>query len=321
MSLYKRGTKWCMNFTYLGVRVNRSTGESSRAKALLCVEREKAKINQLSLLPAREVVMLSDAIERVYESHFDQQTNASQRYSQLQTCLEIIGDKPLHKLTANTFSFLKSELSKGRKTATVNHFLTAIRKVMTVAWQEWEVIDRVPYIEIKAVKSSREQTISPEMLEDITSEMDEDIAGLVELLYETGLRLSEALCLTFEGNVDLDKGVITLKASETKGKQPRVVPLSTKAKAVFTDQEWVHSDGRIFPYSRQYVSRCFKQARDNLGFHPELCIHSLRHSCATNLVSAGKDIYMVAKMLGHSTVTMTERYVHLRPDYLMDLVE
>jgi site-specific recombinase XerD len=53
----------------------------------------------------------------------------------------------------------------------------------------------------------------------------------------------------------------------------------------------------------------------------EFVIHSLRHTCASRLVNAGVDLYVVCKWLGHSSIQITERYAHLNPDKLVHAVE
>lgn len=49
----------------------------------------------------------------------------------------------------------------------------------------------------------------------------------------------------------------------------------------------------------------------------EFVIHALRHTCASRLVNAGVDLYVVKEWLGHSSIQMTEKYAHLNPDKLV----
>jgi len=53
----------------------------------------------------------------------------------------------------------------------------------------------------------------------------------------------------------------------------------------------------------------------------EFCIHALRHTCASRLVNAGVDLYVVKELLGHSSIQITERYAHLNPVKLVQAME
>jgi site-specific recombinase XerD len=76
------------------------------------------------------------------------------------------------------------------------------------------------------------------------------------------------------------------------------------------------------------VSKSFSRAIETLGFNngiddhrQKVVFHTLRHTYASWLVMSGVDLYTVQKLMGHSTISMTERYSHLAPDHLKKAVK
>jgi site-specific recombinase XerD len=74
----------------------------------------------------------------------------------------------------------------------------------------------------------------------------------------------------------------------------------------------------IFPFKSDFVTHKFKKYLIASGLKncESLNVHSLRHTFASHLVMAGVDLYSVSKLLGHSSVKITETYAHLLPDHL-----
>jgi integrase len=141
------------------------------------------------------------------------------------------------------------------------------------------------------------------------------------LTLNTGCRRGELLKLQW-GRDDLKANFIHLSEQDTKAGRRRSVPLNAEARAALLnlarfratfcpDSPWVfaHKDGR------QQVAICtaFRVALKNVGI-ADFRIHDLRHICASWLVSAGQALQAVRDLLGHFTVTMTERYAHLAPE-------
>ena len=74
----------------------------------------------------------------------------------------------------------------------------------------------------------------------------------------------------------------------------------------------------LFNYSRWHVTHKFKKFLKKSGIKGWECfnVHTLRHTFASHLVMDGSDLYAVSKLLGHSSVAVTQMYAHLAPDYL-----
>jgi len=137
-----------------------------------------------------------------------------------------------------------------------------------------------------------------------------------------GLRFGEIASLKW-GDIDLVHGFITLR--DTKSGNDRTVTMTSEVSGLFEGGSGGHS-ALVFPCRtgkpQRMLSRTFARTVDELGFNDgveandrkqRLTFHSCRHTCASWLVMAGVPLYTVQKILGHSTIAMTERYAHLAP--------
>ncbi|MEZ5116515.1 MAG: site-specific tyrosine recombinase XerD [Candidatus Nanopelagicales bacterium] len=155
-------------------------------------------------------------------------------------------------------------------------------------------------------------------------------AALLELLYGTGARISEAVGLARD---DLDLEVRVVRLSGKGGKQ-RLVPLGRYA-AEAVDAYLVrgrpalatrgHGTAAVFlnarggPLSRQSAWAILKAAAERAGIGADVSPHTLRHSFATHLLQGGADVRVVQELLGHASVTTTQIYTHVTVDALREV--
>ncbi|BAH76935.1 site-specific recombinase [Solidesulfovibrio magneticus RS-1] len=142
---------------------------------------------------------------------------------------------------------------------------------------------------------------------------------LALLSLDTGMRFSEVTGLTW-GCVDLDKGRIDIL--NAKGEKDRAIPMTARVKELFESMTPGASNELIFK-SRVggqigKISKSFDLAVEKLGLNKDVddpkqifSFHCLRHTCASWLIEAGTDLYVVQKTLGHSTPVVTQRYSHV----------
>ena len=150
---------------------------------------------------------------------------------------------------------------------------------------------------------------------------------LVMLALNTGLRRGELLGLTW-GSVNFPAKLLTVTAATAKSGHTRRIPLNSEALAALTTwygrQGKPSADALVFPgpggarMARVDTSwRSLVKAAKVKNFR----LHDCRHHFASRLVQAGVDLYTVKELLGHSEISMTERYSHLAPDNLRAAVE
>lgn len=159
------------------------------------------------------------------------------------------------------------------------------------------------------------------------------LRALVELLYATGMRVTELVTLPLNA-LSRDMPVLIVRG---KGSKERMVPLSEPSREAIEAYRGVRGGflkGRagpkfLFPsdseeghLTRQRVGQLLKALALNAGLDPaKLSPHVLRHAFATHLVSNGADLRAVQMMLGHADIATTQIYTHVLNERLRQLVE
>lgn len=144
----------------------------------------------------------------------------------------------------------------------------------------------------------------------------------------TGLRRGELLNLRWK-DVNFADGILSVQSSgsfKTKAGKRRVVPINEVVFQLLTKRvleakgEYVFSlrGNQIMP---DHLTHKFKQAVRTANLNPKLHFHSLRHTFATWLVQEGISIYEIQKLVGHTSIAITQIYAHLATPQLHNAVE
>jgi integrase len=144
----------------------------------------------------------------------------------------------------------------------------------------------------------------------------------ISLLLNTGSRSGELLTLQWD-NVFLDDRYLIVRNSLSKNKKTVYKPLNNQAIIAFSELSPLDT-GFVFLNTRtndRYKSfrKAWLWAKERSGI--DCRIHDLRHTFASLLVSSGVPLYHVSQLLGHSDTRITQRYAHLSPDNLLDVVQ
>ena len=155
-------------------------------------------------------------------------------------------------------------------------------------------------------------------------------AALLELLYGTGARISEAIGLAVD-DVDRESGLVRL---DGKGGKQRVVPVGSYAlraveaylvrgrpvlAATGRGSAALFLNARGGPLSRQSAWAVLRAAAARAGLPAEISPHTLRHSFATHLLDGGADVRVVQELLGHASVTTTQIYTLVTVERLREV--
>jgi len=148
---------------------------------------------------------------------------------------------------------------------------------------------------------------------------DRRLKVLLLTLADVGARIDEALSLTF-GDVDFDNLLLTLHG---KGSRDRKIPFSLELRRHLWKWQQEHKHKLVFPtrdgekWSHRNCHRDVRRFCVRLGIHtPERLLHSFRHTMASNYIRRGGSVAMLQRVLGHSTLTMTMKYVHVQTEDL-----
>lgn len=173
---------------------------------------------------------------------------------------------------------------------------------------------------------------SPDLPSTVSSEKEARFRilrdrAILELLYSSGLRVGELVGLDLK-QIDLQLGIVRVMG---KGRKERIVPVGEKAIVALNNylnqRENPEIDGPLFVNLRggrltsRSVARLIKKYTRASGIVRKVSPHSLRHSFATHLLDAGADIREIQEMLGHASLSTTQRYLHLSPGKLMEVYD
>lgn len=134
--------------------------------------------------------------------------------------------------------------------------------------------------------------------------------AILTLTFSVGLRVSEIVNIRIE---DIDSKRMLIHIKNAKGRKDRIVPLSEKVLILLREyykkykpKEYLFNGQNSSRYSVSSCQAIYKKNIDPTGH-----IHTLRHSCFTNLLENGTDLRIIQKIAGHSNVKTTEIYTHV----------
>ena len=256
--------------------------------------------------------------------------------------LDAHGSTPLDVDLQQLIAFVGERRAGGAATSSIARQIAAIRMLHRYLSIEGERRDdpaadlegvRVPAGIPKPLTETQVTSLIDAVV--VTAPVHRRDLALIELLYATGARISEAVGLSI-GQIDLDARLVRLYG---KGSKERIVPFGSSAAAALDD--WFSPRGRAMmvpdPWrsrddaeavflnvrggrlSRQAAWAVIKKYGVRAGIGAELSPHVLRHSCATHLLDHGADLRVVQEMLGHASISTTQIYTKVSQERLWDV--
>lgn len=214
-------------------------------------------------------------------------------------------------------------LEEGASPSTINREVAQIKHMLSVA-ETWGLIKRNPIKGMKDLKENddRWRYLTREEFERLRAVISPHYTDLLTFLTYTGIRLGDVLALRWR-DVDLDKGIVVIRGSQTKGGKTYSVPLHEEVLAVLRKraEQRKSKEDRIFPHSGPSFRKAFKRALRLAGLPTTIRIHDLRHTFASWLALGGVPLQQIQLLLGHKDFQTTLRYAHLNPSVLRGAIE
>ena len=229
---------------------------------------------------------------------------------------------------ATVIGYLLQLQGRGKATATLSRSLAAIKSYYHFMARE-QKIGRDPTVNLDAPKQEKRlpRVLSVPDVERLLEQPDlKNPIGIrdramLELLYATGLRVSELISLK-TNDINLETGYIKCFG---KGSKERIVPLGSVANKYVQNYleharkflaSSLHENTLFLNHhgnglTRQGFWKIIKKYAENLHLNTEVTPHTLRHSFATHLLENGADLRSVQEMLGHADISTTQIYTHL----------
>ncbi|SDI97013.1 site-specific tyrosine recombinase XerD [Salimicrobium halophilum] len=232
-------------------------------------------------------------------------------------------------------NYLYTLNDKGKSPSTIARLLSSIRLFHQFLVRE-KKSGKDPSLHIETPKKDRklpkilsstdvEKLLGLPVKDDLTARNK----AMLEMLYATGLRVSEMVALKVS-DLHLTMGFVRCIG---KGNKERIVPLGDMAKEAIseylngprqrlvkqksTEELFVNHHGN--PLSRQGFWKILKAVAKDVGVTEEITPHTLRHSFATHLLENGADLRAVQEMLGHADISTTQIYTHVTKTRLQDV--
>lgn len=235
--------------------------------------------------------------------------------------------------------FLGERLEKGYKATSTARMLSAMRKLFQYLYREkYRVDDPSAVLSSPKLPSRLPKYLTEKQVSDLLNTPDVDVPlelrdkAMLELLYATGLRVTELVSLTIE-NMSVQQGVVRVIG---KGNKERIVPMGEEA-AYWVRQFMLYgrpvllngqSSDVVFPSQRaqQMTRQTFWHRVKHYAILADidadaLSPHVLRHAFATHLVNHGADLRVVQMLLGHTDLSTTQIYTHVAKERLKRLHE
>jgi len=152
--------------------------------------------------------------------------------------------------------------------------------------------------------------------------------AILELAYSSGLRVSELSGLNLD-DLNIEEALVRVRG---KGKKERLVPVGTKAldalRTYLAERLLMHTETEALFLSKQRkrfgdrgIRRIVTKYSRGLAMGSKVTPHTLRHTFATHLLLGGADLRVIQELLGHSSLSTTQKYTHLDIAHLMDVYD
>tara|TARA_Y100000813_G_C24129342_1_gene336776 strand:+ start:178 stop:1092 length:915 start_codon:yes stop_codon:yes gene_type:complete len=251
---------------------------------------------------------------------------------------KFVGNDDFLNLTVNKFKRYVNFLSKNFSPSSHCRKLSSIKNFFLYLY-DLKLINKTPldFIEFPKLPKKIPKFLSESEVNNLIEKSYEDqsLKGLrrtllIEILYATGIRVSELVSIRL-GDISDDYSSIIILG---KGGKQRIVPLFGKVIKVLKNyvnflNQFKHKNLFLFPSNSKlgHLTRNrFFQILKNLGEEINLDLkrispHVLRHSFASHLLSRGVDLRIIQESLGHRDISSTQIYTHIQPDKFRKILE
>lgn len=327
--IYLRGNTWWVDFRHQGTRHVARLGKGisrSVARELAQVKRGAILLGEAGIGRKRKDVLFEKAAE-AFKAWA--KTNTRLKTVRLYTeCLKQLGESFNGQRLGEISPLAIEKHKEGRQEVTVmaNRELACLKNLFNRA-REWGLYEgENPVRSVKPFRESRGKLrfLEPEEEAALLAQARKPLRTICLVGLYAGLRVeSEALTLR-KADIDLQRGLLTVRVEHEKVPRGRVVPLNRVLREALAEAmaaspgEYLFAKPDGTPY--RSIRRPFKTACRRAGLK-DVTPHTLRHTFASRLVMAGVDLRTVQELGGWSGLDMVQRYAHLSPGHKQQAVE
>ena len=248
-------------------------------------------------------------------------------HNDLKIYLNFLKEKSVLKVQEKDVQIFLNQERQDKNSRTIAHLLTVLNNFYQFLLKnQYLSKNPVEYIELPKLKKTLPTVLSHKEIEslldiELVTKYDYRNKAMLELLYSSGLRVSELVNLTVY-DVQLSENIVRIIG---KGGKERIVPIDDYAtkyltiymneyrpqlmKKQITNDLFLNNLGKKI--SRQAMFKIIQQIALKKGIRMHFSPHTLRHSFATHLLENGADLRSIQELLGHSSISTTQIYTHV----------
>ena len=333
MAIRKRGNSYIVDVKVEGVR-HRETATTYEMAAIREAELRASMLRGEKPTPGKpgarkSQVTLKDLYDRVYmESWKGSKSEKKITLNGIEVVSMLGPDTPAKAITRDHIQGLVERLAqKGNSNSTINRKLSALSKMLRAALRDRE-IPFLPHIPRFRQPKGRTRYLTEAEERQIFKTLAwlgrEPEADGFRILLDTGMRMGEMMKLRVRDVTEYG-GRLRVHLWDTKNSRDRTVPLTPKAAdAVHRQMARIRpfsgqldDNQRLFPFAARRMNTVWEKVKHQMGETDKQFVpHILRHTAASRMVQRGVPLSIVQGILGHTSVTTTERYSHLAPGSL-----
>jgi integrase len=346
MAIFKRGRVYWYHFVFNGTHVQESTNQGNPrvARQMEAAHRTSLAKGEVGIREKKPVPTLAEfckgRVEPWAKATFERTSINTWRWYRA-GLRSIYAYPKLANLKLDTIGseacvdFGAQRESQNLQVASVNASLRVLRRVLKLA-AEWGVIDSVPRIRLLRGERHRERVISSQEEARYLAAAPDPLASIVTVLADTGMRPDECYRMrwedvTFSGG---KFGVVLVKTGKTAAAR-RALPLSPRVRLTL-ETRWEAAkrpqEGWIWPAPtksghmdhssvKKQHARTFKNVNSKISDKRQelkpFVLYALRHTFLTRLAESGCDAWTLAKIAGHTSISISSRYVHPSADAVL----
>jgi integrase len=339
--VFRRGRYYWYEFTWRGERIRESTKQGNRqaARDMQAAHRTRLAKGEQGIaeqVPIPTYPQFAKRCEKEMGSVHGNKPNSLASYKNSLKMLALYPPLQSARLDRVDKELIDSYVAKRRRTkrkrggslvkiATVNRELECLRRMLRLA-AEWNVIKRAPKISRLPGEVGRERILSHAEEQSYLAVAKQPLRDIATTMIDGGFRPEETFRLRWE-DVHFQPagkalyGYIHNPFGKTKAAR-RNVSMTARVKALLEmrhSQQGHPSDGWVFPAETKTnhvdsVKSQHARALKDSGIRPHFAIYSLRHTMLTRLGEAGADAFSIQKIAGHSSILISQKYVHPTPE-------
>jgi integrase len=318
MSLVKRGNTWWVDFVSPeGERIRRSTGTEDKTLAQEYHDRLKVELWRIARLGERPRHTWNEAVVRWLRDQVHKATIETDKIH-LRWLDRFLKDKYLDAINRDLLDkIVDAKLAEGVSNATVNRVLEVLRAILRKCVNEWEWLDRAPFVKMLKEPTRRIRFLTQNEAQRLLAALPEHLADMAAFSLATGLRRANVTGLEWS-QIDLTRRLAWIHPDQAKARKAIAVPLNAEAVVLIRKQMGKHPT-HVFSFNGrpivQVSTKAWYKGLEKAGIE-DFRWHDLRHTWASWHVQNGTPLFALQELGGWESPEMVRRYAHLSADHL-----